>query len=87
MSADIVAVEVLPKAQWITNYKDVPTDKWMDEGAPEVVPLGEEGEEIVPEHTNLMEQINTTTSQVTARVVGIIKKLPKTYGGSILGFD
>lgn len=55
MSADIVAVEVLPKAQWIADYKDVPTDKWMDEGAPEVVALGAEGEEIVPEHTNLME--------------------------------
>jgi len=54
LNADIVAVEVLPKAEWIANYKDVPTDKWMDEGAPEVVPLGPEGEEIVPVHTNLL---------------------------------
>ena len=28
-----------------------------------------------------------TRSQVTARVVGVIKKLPKTYGGSILTHD
>ena len=48
LNADIVAVEVLPKSQWITNYKDVPTDKWMDEGAPEVVPLGAEGEDLAP---------------------------------------
>ena len=34
-----------------------------------------------------MQQINMTTSQVTARVVGVIKKLPKTYGGSILSLD
>ena len=34
-----------------------------------------------------MEQINMTDSQVTARVVGVIKPLPKTYGGSILSLD
>ena len=34
-----------------------------------------------------MEQINQTDSQVTARVVGVIKKMPKTYGGSILTPD
>ena len=28
-----------------------------------------------------------TQSQVTARVVGVIKPLPKTYGGSILSHD
>lgn len=28
-----------------------------------------------------------TDSQVTARVVGVIKKMPKTYGGSILSAD
>ena len=34
-----------------------------------------------------MEQINMSQNQATARVVGIIKKLPKTYGGSILTTD
>jgi len=55
LNADIVAVEVLPKSQWIANYKDVPTDKWLDEGAPEVVPLGADGEELAPVQTTLME--------------------------------
>lgn len=38
INADIVAVEVLPKSNWIKNYKDIPTDKWLDEDAPAVVP-------------------------------------------------
>jgi hypothetical protein len=34
-----------------------------------------------------MQQINETKMKVTARVVGIIKKFSKTYGGSILSPD
>lgn len=34
-----------------------------------------------------MQQINQTNLKVTGKVVGIIKKFPKTYGGSILNFD
>ncbi len=59
----------------------------MDEDAPAAIqdPLAED--EIVPERTNIMEQVNMSQNQATARVVGIIKKLPKTYGGSILTPD
>jgi hypothetical protein len=35
----------------------------------------------------IMHQINETKMKVTARVVGIIKKFSKTYGGSILSLD
>ena len=35
----------------------------------------------------LMQQINQTSLKVTGKVVGIIKKFPKTYGGSILNMD
>jgi hypothetical protein len=35
----------------------------------------------------VMHQINETKMKVTARVVGIIKKFSKTYGGSILSPD
>jgi hypothetical protein len=35
----------------------------------------------------IMQQINETKMKVTARVVGIIKKFSKTYGGSILSLD
>ena len=85
LNADIVAVEVLPKAQWIQNYKHAPVDTCLDDDAP-AAKLDEE-EDAAPESTNLMEQINMSQNQVTARVVGIIKKLPKTYGGSILTAD
>ena len=82
LNGDIVAIEVLPKAKWISNYKSVPLDFSLlnDEGevkevdAPDVT-------------TTLMQQINSTTSQVTAKVVGVIKKMVKTYGGSILSTD
>ena len=59
----------------------------MDEDAPAVNLDAQVEDEIVPERTNLMEQINMSQNQATARVVGIIKKLPKTYGGSILTPD
>jgi len=35
----------------------------------------------------IMQQINETKLKVTARVIGIIKKFSKTYGGSILSQD
>ena len=31
LNADIVAVEVLPKAQWIKDYKEVPIDTCLDD--------------------------------------------------------
>ena len=31
LNADIVAVEVLPKSQWIKNYKAVPVDTCLDD--------------------------------------------------------
>jgi len=34
-----------------------------------------------------MQQINQTKHRVTGKVVGVIKKMPKTYGGSILNLD
>lgn len=65
----------------------MPVDTCLDEDAPpQLVDPADEIE--VPENTTLMEQINGSISaQVTARVVGVIKKLPKTYGGSILSHD
>ena len=34
-----------------------------------------------------MQQINESKMKVTARVVGVIKRFSKTYGGSILSMD
>ncbi len=59
INADIVAVEILPKAHWIKNYKDIPLDKWLDEDAPAVVPpevaAAQELELAAPQSTTLME--------------------------------
>ena len=38
LNADIVAVEVLPRAQWIKNYKAVPVDTCLDDE------LGQDGD-------------------------------------------
>lgn len=73
---------MLPKTQWIKNYKKVEgMDDWLAEGEQEA----DDGEEVV--QTPLMQQINQTRSKVTGKVVGVIKKLPKTYGGSLLNLD
>lgn len=39
------------------------------------------------EENPLMQQINESKLKVIARVVGIIKKFSKTYGGSILSSE
>mgnify|MGYP004555276155 FL=1 len=42
-------------------------------------------DEMEPENTNLIERINSETKmQVTGKVRGVLKKLNKTYGGSII---
>lgn len=44
----------------------------------------EPAEELENAESPLMQQINQTRLKPTGRVVGVIKKLNKTYGGSIL---
>lgn len=51
LNADIVAVEVLPKAQWIKDYKEVPIDTCLDDD----VENAAANESQVPENTTLME--------------------------------
>ena len=61
LNADIVAVEVLPKAQWIKNYKQVPVDTCLDADAEAALP-DDDGIEKPAEETTLMQQINMTQS-------------------------
>jgi len=42
LNADIVAVEVLPKAQWIKDYREAPIDTCLDADAEPVIGAGEE---------------------------------------------
>lgn len=79
-------MEVLPKSQWIQNYKEVPIDTCLDDDVENKAP-DEEEQKLTEKQLTLMQQINSSQSQVTARVVGVIKKMVKTYGGSILSRD
>ena len=81
MNGDIVAIEILPKHKWIKNYKttdlaDVLDDNVENEGLIEV--------DNAEAQQTLMHQINESKQQVTGKVVGVIKNMIKTYGGSIL---
>ena len=62
--------------------------KGADKGEEEIVHIeeDEDEEEEEEEKVNLMERINQAQKSmtVTAKVRGILKKLNKTYGGSIL---
>lgn len=83
LNGDIVAIEILPKSQWLKNYKgmgpaidNIDSEDSQDEEAIEAA-----------KKSPLMQQINQTNLKVIGKVVGIIKKFPKTYGGSILNID
>ena len=72
----------MPKSQWLKNYKSMgPAIDKIDSDEEEVDNINEVKE------NPIMQQINETKMKVTARVVGIIKKFSKTYGGSILSLD
>ncbi len=83
VNGDIVAIEILPKSQWIKNYKtmgpavdNIDSDEDEDQEAAEAA-----------KKNPMMQQINETKFKVTGTVVGVIKKFSKTYGGSILNLD
>lgn len=81
VNGDVVAVEVLPKTAWIKNYKS------MGPALDAIDSEHSDNELELVKETPLMQQINETKLKVTGRVVGVIKKFPKTYGGSILNPD
>ena len=86
LSGDIVCVELLPQAEWVANFKKA--DKVFDvaledEGDGDAISIDDEsdGEKAV----NLIDLVNNEqTLQVTGRIRGVLKKLNKTYGGSVL---
>lgn len=77
-NGDIVAIEVLPKNQWLKNYKS------MGPAIDKIDSDEEQGEIEDLKTSPIMQQINESKLKVTGRVIGIIKKFSKTYGGSIL---
>lgn len=81
LSGDIVCVELLPQEQWIKNYQSgAPADLMYDSDEENIDEV-----KSVEDNKNLIEMVNTADGmQVTCRVKGILKRLNKTYGGSVL---
>jgi hypothetical protein len=51
---------------------------------PDAVEAVEEDDQVAEAKKSMMQQINDSKWQVTGRVVGVVKKMVKTYGGSLL---
>jgi len=99
LNGDIVCIEIDSEDKWIDNYKAAEPHNALleDEQKVEKVKLklhangdadsrsdGSMSED-EPANINMIELINSETKrQVTGRVRGILKKLNKTYGGSLI---
>lgn len=95
LNGDTVCIQVLPEKDWIANFKQSDIVNAIDKEEPgQAVSAADEeqgeeerDEDIPPskEKITLMQKINSEKiRRVTAKVVGIIKPMNKTYGGSIL---
>lgn len=88
MSGDIVCVELLPKSEWIADFKkaDKVFDVALEDDDEDAISI--EGESDGEKTVNLVELVNNEQSlQVTGKIRGVLKKLNKTYGGSVLRLD
>ena len=87
LNGDIVCIELLPEDCWIDNYKSTePVNALLDD-AQEVdkISMESKDEDDKDKIVNLIELVNSQESkQVTGKVRGVLKKLNKTYGGSII---
>lgn len=84
-NGDIVCLEVLPENEWIKNFKIAEPVNILEQDLEKIDNFDEEEEKLESENTTLMERINREKERrVTAKVRGILKKMNKTYGGSIL---
>lgn len=89
LSGDIVCVELLPQSEWVTGFKKA--DKvfdvaLQDDDDDDAISIEDESED--KKTVNLIELVNNEQSlQVTGKIRGVLKKLNKTYGGSVLRLD
>ena len=83
LNGDVVAVEVLPKSKWIKGYKSADMADVLDDKE-SVEELVDEDDVAATAKLSLMQAINESRHQATGRIVGVVKKMVKTYGGSIL---
>jgi exosome complex exonuclease DIS3/RRP44 len=86
LNGDIVCIEVLPENLWVRDYKSTePVNALLDDAqdVEKVVSDSEEEPEAITK--NLMVRINEETQRrVTGVVKGVLKKMNKTYGGSLV---
>jgi len=91
LNGDIVCLEIKPETQWIKDFKTAePVNALLedDQDHEKAVHSDEEDSEDgdnVQAKRNQIEWVNSETRRkVTGQVRGILKKMNKTYGGSIL---
>jgi len=79
-----VCLQILPEKDWPIHYKEVSPLNLVDK---EIKDANEEARDS-KQKINMMQTINGETERrVTAKVLGIIKTMNKTYGGSILSLQ
>ena len=79
-------MELLPRDNWVDNYKSSePTNALFEaEEANDAVSIEDKSND-GDKQVNLIELVNSEEKlQVTGKVRGVLKKLSKTYGGSVL---
>ena len=86
LNGDVVAVEVLPKTKWIKGYRSADMADVLDDKEA-IEDLADEDDAATTAKLSLVQAINESRHQVTGRIVGVVKKMVKTYGGSILCID
>jgi len=87
LNGDIVCIELLPEECWFDHYRSTePVNALLDD-VQEVdkISMDSKDDEQEDKAVNLIELVNSQESkQVTGKVRGVLKKLNKTYGGSII---
>jgi len=87
LNGDIVCLEILPPSSWSLIFKLSEPTNLLDKE--EFILKSEENLEIEEEKDqNIISLVNNEKKRrVTGKVTGIIKRMVKTYGGSLLPFE
>lgn len=87
LNGDIVCIEILPENLWLKDYKSTePVNALLDDAQEVEKVVSDDEEESETNVTkNLIVRINEETQRrVTGVVKGVLKKMNKTYGGSLV---
>ncbi|CDW74058.1 exosome complex exonuclease rrp44 [Stylonychia lemnae] len=97
LNGDIVCLEILPESLWLKDYKsgqpmnilEQEAVNYMENKNADLANDNDEdlrrAEEETKARQNIIDKINNEkVKRVTAKVMGVLKKMNKTYGGSII---